>query len=70
MGSFCQNYIAIMSAVAEQVEGGNALENLVGWVDHPKVCSSVRYFRRIAESNGDEELEAVLERVAKASEIH
>mmetsp|Transcript_11181 Transcript_11181/g.21580 ORF Transcript_11181/g.21580 Transcript_11181/m.21580 type:complete len:176 (+) Transcript_11181:101-628(+) len=64
-----QNYITIMTAIAEQVEGGNTLENLVGWVDHPKVCSSVRYFKKIAEANGDVELEVVLQRVAKAADI-
>ena len=61
------NYFDMMQAVAEKLEDGMSLSELVGPVDSPKVRSSVEYFTKICQDqkpeDRDTELLEVLERI-------
>jgi len=61
-----QNYMRIMEAVAEKIESGRRLVRLVGVTDAPKLKSSVRYFRKIAQKCNDVALLALMRRLANA----
>lgn len=39
-----ENYLAMMSAVLEQLSGGRSPQSLVGHFDAPKLASSVQFF--------------------------
>eukprot|EP00472_Partenskyella_glossopodia_P011510 CAMPEP_0197529946 /NCGR_PEP_ID=MMETSP1318-20131121/30166_1 /TAXON_ID=552666 /ORGANISM="Partenskyella glossopodia, Strain RCC365" /LENGTH=167 /DNA_ID=CAMNT_0043085581 /DNA_START=183 /DNA_END=686 /DNA_ORIENTATION=+ len=67
--SLRQNYIHIMNSVASAVESGIPLSKLVGYVDEPKVVSSVQYFAEIAVEAKDSAVSQTVERVALAAEI-
>jgi len=60
-----ENYMAIMSAVGDQVESGVSLLSLVGHLDEPKVLSSAKYFKHVATRLGDRELKKVVTRLLK-----
>jgi len=59
--------MSIMDAVAEQLERGKSLEELVGVGDARKVESSVSYFNDVANIIGDVELQHLLVRVQNES---
>jgi len=59
------NYIAMMSAVADQLEAGIPPIDLVGELDDPKLRSSLRLFERISRGN-DAEVNEVCQRVLAA----
>lgn len=61
-----QNYILIMTAVAEQVEAGVSVRSLVGFLDDPKLRSSLRFFERISRNGFDNEVHAVCVRALEA----
>eukprot|EP00760_Papus_ankaliazontas_P018660 PhM_4_TR17565/c0_g1_i1/m.2583 len=57
------NYLAIIDAMAEQVEGGVSFRHLLGVLDDPKARSSVKLFERHAHEHGDAELQRVCQRL-------
>eukprot|EP00927_Polykrikos_kofoidii_P001514 TRINITY_DN10570_c0_g1_i1.p1 TRINITY_DN10570_c0_g1~~TRINITY_DN10570_c0_g1_i1.p1 ORF type:complete len:159 (-),score=35.42 TRINITY_DN10570_c0_g1_i1:133-609(-) len=64
--SLRQNYVDIMNAVADQVEGGVPIVRLVGGLDDPKLRSSLRLFERVSRNGVDNEVNEVCLRVLKA----
>lgn len=55
----------ITQAVAEQLEKGVTFRHLVGFLDDPKIRSSLRLFERISRESGDAELNAACVRAMK-----
>mmetsp|Transcript_75006 Transcript_75006/g.219726 ORF Transcript_75006/g.219726 Transcript_75006/m.219726 type:complete len:220 (+) Transcript_75006:36-695(+) len=60
------NYVAMMTAVAEQLESGRTAEELVGFMDEPKLRSSLELFERVARGGFDEEVCALCLRALAA----
>ena len=60
-----ENYINIMNAVAERLEAGVTALHLVGELDVPKLQSSLEYFLRISEEEGDAGVKGACVRVLK-----
>lgn len=54
------NYFQLVSAVREMLEQGLKPKQIFGFVDEPKLRSSVRYFERITRNGFDPELNEVL----------
>ena len=52
-----KNYIEITNALAEQLAKGSSLLSVVGFLDDPKIRSSLRHFERIARQSGDQQLQ-------------
>ena len=63
-----QNYLNITLAIADQLENGNDSKSLMGFLDAPKLESSVKLFERIAGDIGDLEVKAACSRVVKCFE--
>ena len=53
------HYMEMMTAVAEQVEGGISGVALVGTLDDPKLRSSLRLFERVTRDGFDDEVNQV-----------
>merc|ERR1712014_162681 len=60
------NYLQMMTAVAEQVEGGLSGEELVGVLDDPKLRSSLRLFERVSRDGFDNDVQQVCLRALAA----
>ena len=61
-----QNYIDIIKAVGDQLERGVKPVSLVGFLDEPKLRSSLRLFEKVSrENNFDPEVQAVASRAMK-----
>jgi uncharacterized protein (DUF1810 family) len=60
------NYVLIMTAVAEQLEQGVDPITLVGFLDNPKLRSSLRLFERVTRDGLDEEVNTVCCRALSA----
>lgn len=66
--SLRDNYVAILVAIARQLESGNTLDNILGHMDAIKAVSSFELFHRIARDvTGDGELEGLCCRVLELS---
>merc|ERR1711969_281249 len=63
--SLRDNYVKMMTAVAEQVESGVSVLRLVGYLDDPKLRSSLRLFERVSRGF-DEEVNATCRRAMEA----
>ncbi|CAE7238886.1 unnamed protein product, partial [Symbiodinium sp. KB8] len=55
-----QNYLAMMTAVRDQLRAGKSVPSLMGQFDAPKLASSVRLFERVTRG-GDDQLQSVLQ---------
>merc|ERR1712050_610492 len=62
------HYLKMMTAVAEQVEGGVPPLDLVGGLDDPKLRSCLRLFERISRQGFDDEVNQVCRRALSAME--
>jgi len=62
------NYLNIQLAIADQLENGNDAKSLMGFLDAPKLFSSVKLFERIAGEIGDLEVKSACSRVIKCFE--
>eukprot|EP01080_Neovahlkampfia_damariscottae_P006950 gene6950-11112_t len=61
-----KNYFKIMSAIAEQLESGNDVVDLMGFLDAPKLVSNVELFERITRDLEEhKELNLVCSRALK-----
>jgi len=57
------NYVAIMTAILEQLQSGRTPTSLLGHFDAPKLASSVQLFDRISREGGDLELHRILQEI-------
>lgn len=60
--SLRQNYLAMMTAVRDQLRAGKSVPSLMGQFDAPKLASSVRLFERVTRGS-DDQLHSVLQDV-------
>lgn len=58
-----ENYMAIMTAVLEQLQAGRSPTSLLGHFDAPKLASSVQLFERITSDGCDPDLHQVLQEI-------
>ena len=58
-----RNYLAMLNAIAAQLETGISFLRLMGDLDEPKARSSFALFERIAAEMGDAELSSACKRV-------
>ena len=60
-----QNYIDLVRAIAEQLENGIPVKELMGFLDAPKLTSSLQLFERVSENGYDDEVCQVCQRALK-----
>lgn len=60
-----ENYLAIIKAVGDQLEKGITALSLVGFLDEPKLRSSLRLFEKVTRDGFDEEVHEIVFRAMK-----